>query len=61
MWKGISLKSCITAICSSTFLAFGLYNVHALANVTEGGVVGLNLLLEHWFSISPAISVVPSS
>ena len=56
MFRDIKLKYCIVAILSSAFLAFGLYNVHALAKVTEGGVVGLNLLLEHWFSISPAIT-----
>ena len=56
MFKGIKIKYCIIAVLGSVFLAFGLYNVHALAGVTEGGVVGLNLLLEHWFSISPAIT-----
>ena len=56
MFKDIKIKYCIIAVLSSAFLAFGLYNVHALAGVTEGGVVGLNLLLEHWFSISPAIT-----
>lgn len=41
---------------SSAFQAFGMYHVHALADITEGGVLGATLLLEHWFSISPAIS-----
>ena len=41
---------------SSTFLAFGLYHVHSLSGVTEGGVIGLNLLLEHWFGISPSVT-----
>ncbi len=36
--------------------AFGLYNIHALADVTEGGVLGMTLLLEYWFSWSPAIT-----
>ncbi len=36
--------------------AFGLYNIHALADVTEGGVLGMTLVLEHWFSWSPAIT-----
>lgn len=36
--------------------AFGLYNIHALADVTEGGVLGATLLLQHWFGISPAVS-----
>nr|MBQ8244615.1 YitT family protein [Oscillospiraceae bacterium]MBQ8245467.1 YitT family protein [Oscillospiraceae bacterium] len=56
MFKGIKTKYCIITVLSSAFLAFGLYHVHSLAGVTEGGVVGLNLLLEHWFSISPAIT-----
>ena len=46
----------VTAFLSSAFQAFGMYNIHAVAAVTEGGVLGLTLLLEQWFSISPAIS-----
>lgn len=46
----------VTAFLSSAFLAFGMYNIHAVADVTEGGVLGLTLLLEKWFSISPALS-----
>ena len=46
----------VTAFLSSAFQAFGMYNIHAVADVTEGGVLGLTLLLEQWFSISPAIS-----
>lgn len=52
----IRMVSCVIMILSSTFLAFGLYHVHALSGVTEGGVLGLNLLLEHWFHISPAVT-----
>lgn len=39
---------------SGAVQAFGIYNIHALADVTEGGVIGLTLLLEHWLHISPA-------
>lgn len=56
MFKDIKIKYCIIAVLSSAFLAFGLYHIHSIAKVTEGGVVGLNLLLEHWFHISPAIT-----
>ena len=49
-------SACAMAFFSSVFQAFGMYHVHNLADVTEGGVLGLTLLLEHWFSISPAIS-----
>ena len=43
-------------LLGSAILAFGLYNVHALSNVTEGGVLGMTLLLQHWFGVSPAVS-----
>lgn len=56
MFSSIKPKSCIIIFFSSAFLAFGLYHVHSLSGVTEGGVLGLNLLLEHWFGISPAIT-----
>lgn len=46
----------VVAIISSAIIAFGIYNVHSFANITEGGVLGLTLLLEHHFSISPAIT-----
>ena len=49
-------KSCAMIVCGSAFLAFGLYQVHSLSGVTEGGVLGLTLLLEHWWDISPSIS-----
>lgn len=44
------------ALCGSAILAFGLYHIHSCAGVTEGGVLGATLLLQHWFSLSPAIS-----
>ena len=43
-------------LIGSAIQAFGLYNVHALSGVTEGGILGLTLLLQNWFGISPAWS-----
>lgn len=43
-------------LLGASILAFGLYNVHRQSNITEGGVLGLTLLLNHWFGISPAVS-----
>ena len=54
--KSLSLKNCLIAFFSSAFLAFGLYNVHSLSRVTEGGVLGLTLLGHHWLGISPSVS-----
>lgn len=53
---GIKIKNCVVIALSSAFLAFGLYHVHAVSAVTEGGVLGLTLLLENWWGLSPAIS-----
>ena len=49
-------SACLMAFFSSAFQAFGMYHVHALADITEGGVLGATLLLEYWFGISPAVS-----
>lgn len=58
MMKMIKLKpvNCLIAFFASAFQAFGMYNIHAVADITEGGVLGATLLLEYWFSISPALS-----
>lgn len=56
MFSKLELKSCIIILFSSAILAFGLYHVHSLSGVTEGGVLGMTLLLEHWAGISPAVS-----
>lgn len=46
----------IIALIGSAIQAFGVANIHACSPVTEGGVLGMTLLLEYWFSISPAAS-----
>ena len=56
MFPKLKLSNCLIAFFSSAFQAFGIYHVHNLADVTEGGVLGLTLLLEHWLHISPAIT-----
>lgn len=52
----ITPKSALLIYLGSAIVAFGLYQVHSLSVVTEGGALGLNLLLEYWFGISPAIT-----
>ena len=41
-------SACVLALAGSAIQAFGLANIHAFADVTEGGVLGMTLLLEHW-------------
>lgn len=52
----LRVSNCILALLGSAILSFGLYNIHSFAGVTEGGGLGLNLLLQHWFAISPAVT-----
>lgn len=56
MFPKIKISNCLVILLGSVIQAVGIYNIHALADVTEGGVLGLTLLLQHWFAISPAIS-----
>ena len=43
---------CILA--GAVILSFGIHNIHERTNITEGGVLGLMLLINEWFGISPA-------
>ena len=56
MFPKLNIQNCLLAFFASGFQAFGIYNIHAVADVTEGGVLGATLLLHHWFGISPAVS-----
>ena len=56
MFPRLKFSNCIVILIGSMIQAFGIYNIHALSNVTEGGVLGLTLLLKQWFDISPAAS-----
>ena len=48
-WKKIIFISIGAMICS-----FGIHNIHQRTGITEGGVIGMMLLTEHWLGVSPA-------
>ena len=56
--KSLKLKNCLSCALGGIILAFGMYNIHSVADITEGGTLGLILLLEHHFGISPAVSEI---
>ncbi len=56
MFSLLKPRKCAMALLGSAILAFGLYHVHALSGVTEGGVLGMTLFLHHWLSLSPAVT-----
>ena len=51
-----TFRYCLIAFFAAVFQAFGMYHVHGAAQITEGGVLGMTLLLQNWLHLSPAIS-----
>lgn len=51
-----ALKKYLVIILGACILSFGLYNIHERTSVTEGGILGLGLLMQHWFGWTPAIT-----
>ena len=56
MTTKLKASNCAVIILGSVIQALGIYNIHALSNVTEGGVLGLTLLLRQWLGLSPAVT-----
>ena len=56
--KKETMQSIILIIIGATILSFGSYNFNYQNNITEGGVLGLLLLMQHVFNISPSITSV---
>lgn len=52
--KKLTVKNLLLNILGGVILGFGLMEVHSIAHVTEGGALGLTLLLDIWFGLSPA-------
>ena len=52
----MNIRNVYLSILGGGILAFGLYQIHSISGVTEGGALGLTLLLNHWLHISPAVS-----
>ena len=51
---GLTTKKILILLLGSMICSFGIHNIHQRTYITEGGVFGLMLLLEHWLKISPA-------
>ena len=56
MQKQFNIKHYALLLLGAAILSFGLFNVHSQSGTTEGGVLGMTLLLNHWFKISPSVS-----
>ena len=56
MCRKVNIKHYALLLLGASILSFGLFNVHSQSTITEGGVLGMTLLLHHWFDISPSVS-----
>lgn len=54
LMEGITVKKIFIIMIGAAILSFGIHNIHQRVNVTEGGVIGLMLFIEHWMKISPS-------
>lgn len=58
LWKkiieGFTIKKILLIILGAMICSFGIHNIHQRTNITEGGIIGLMLLIEHWLGFSPA-------
>lgn len=51
---GLTIKKILLIMLGAMICSFGIHNIHQRTNITEGGVIGLMLLIEHWLKITPA-------
>lgn len=58
LWKklteDLTVSRLLLLMLGAMIFSFGIHNIHQRTHITEGGVIGLMLLLEHWLHISPA-------
>lgn len=52
----LSFARAAMILAGTAVSTFGVYNIHQRTGITEGGVIGLILLANRWFGISPSIA-----
>lgn len=52
--NGLTIKKILLIMLGAMICSFGIHNIHQRTEITEGGILGLMLLIEHWLGISPA-------
>lgn len=48
-------KTILSILAGTAILAFGMVNIHKRVHITEGGVLGMILLLNYWFAIPTSL------
>ena len=52
--EGLTWKKIFLIILGAGICTFGIHNIHQRTGITEGGVIGMMLLVERWLGISPS-------
>ena len=52
--EGLTWKKIFFIIIGAGICTFGIHNIHQRTGITEGGVIGMMLLVERWLGISPS-------
>ena len=53
-WGPLAGRTALVLL-GAAIASFGIYNIHRRTGVTEGGVLGLLLLAEHWLGIPSSL------
>lgn len=52
---GFTVSKIALILLGTAIASFGIHNIHQQTNITEGGVIGMVLLIHRWFHFSPAV------
>lgn len=55
---GFTLSKVFWILLGAAVASFGLYNIHRQVHITEGGVLGMMLLINHWLGM-PSSKITP--
>lgn len=53
--EGLTLKKILLIILGAAVCSFGIHNIHQRTAITEGGVIGMMLLIDRWLGLPPAV------
>lgn len=57
-YKDFALSGGLASVLlGAAIVTFGVYNIHEQTKITEGGILGLILLIQHWTGVYPSILV----
>lgn len=54
LFEGLTVRKLVCVVIGAAICTFGIHNIHQRVDITEGGIIGLMLLAEHWLGVSPA-------